>query len=135
MDIANCKNTYRGNAVAWEKRRFLFKNVHVKDIVDETYFCKKNKRFFIVPQRRPLISAIDMCSTHGGTLVTPESDDENRSVREIVSKHRRKCSTKFLTKTENGMGIWLGLDKISSNWYKKRINTFLSFVFMICKVC
>ena len=122
MDIANCKNTYRGNAVAWEKRRFLFKNVLVKDIVDETYFCKKNKRFFIFPQRHPLISALDICSTHGGTLVAPESDDENRSVREIVSKHRRKCSTKFLTRTENGMGIWLGLDKISSNWYKKRLN-------------
>ena len=117
-NMARCRNYETGNVLAWEKEKFVFKDVIVRSVNQTDSFCKSKKRFVIFPQRYLLGSASDVCSTHGGTMVAPASNSENNLVRSILSKHSNTCSNNFLSERKVGIGVWLGLTKIGSTWFQ-----------------
>ena len=96
MNMANCLNNYQGNVVSWSKNSLIFSRVALRDIGNISFFCKKHERLVIFPKRRLLSNAQDICSTHGGTLVTPKSDAENNAVRIILDQNKETCSNNFI---------------------------------------
>ena len=127
MDMATCQSNEKGNILAWKKEKLVFRNVVVKDIIDITSLCKSKRRFVIFPQKYLLGSAPEVCATHGGTMFTPTSRDENNLVLSILSKHKNTCSNTFLSEKKTDWGIWLGLSKIGSTWFQSNDNKTLTY--------
>ena len=119
MGMAACNNEDVGNVVAWKKDRLILRSVILKPINQITVFCQSNNRFLIFPQRHLLRSANDVCSTHGGSMVAPGSKIDNTLVRQILSRNPKTCSNNFLTEKKDGLGLWLGLKKVGSDWFRE----------------
>ena len=118
IDMATCKSRHIGNVLAWKKERFRFTNVIVKSMRDIVSFCKSENWFVIFPQRYLISYANDLCSTHGGTMLVPDSREETNTVRDILSKHQNTCSSSASSKKKGEIGVWLGLDKKGPTWFK-----------------
>ena len=95
--------------------------------INVTKLCEPKKNLVIFPQKYLFRTAKDVCSTHGGTMFTPTSNLENDRVLEILSKHEKACSNKFLRETKNGWGLWLGVNKIGSAWFQSNDNKTLTY--------
>ena len=58
------------------KRTGLNHGTLMKNVDAET-FCKEEERLIIFPQRHPRPMASNLCTSHGGQLITPSSLEEN----------------------------------------------------------
>ena len=62
-------------------------------------FCTHEKQLVIFPQAESLSHASKVCETHGGSLVVPQSEEENRRVLKLLVKHKTKCMGEALTES------------------------------------
>ena len=77
---------------------------------------KNKKQFIIFPKRLLYSVAVRLCAAYGGTIVTPESEEENSEVFDVLLKHRGICLDEFTVTKDPEMGIWLGLQKDDNEW-------------------
>ena len=117
-DMANRKSFPKGNVISWEKENFRMKGVKVLGIKNIVDFLKNKKELIIFPKRQLISSANETCSSHGGSIVIPESKMENEDVLRLLLQHRKLCLDEFTITKDREMGIWLGLVNSESNWFK-----------------
>ena len=81
---------------------------------------ENKKKFFIFPKRQLLDVANKTCSSHGGSIVTPESEMENTKILNMLLQHREACIDEFTVTKDDDLGIWLGLQNYNNQW--RRVN-------------
>ena len=69
-------------------------------------FCKQYKELVIFPSRMSYREATRMCHIHGGQVLVPESQHENRNALDILARHNITCMNKAALSM--GQGLWLG---------------------------
>ena len=116
--MAKCKTVLRGNVKSWEFQNLKINKAIVVNISEANMFCLPERRLIIFPKRRPLNLAKQICTTHGGKLATPYSDEENDEILEVVKKHYSTCIDAKDTEKRNwGKLVWLGLKRSNAVWY------------------
>ena len=100
-DLSNCKTLFKGNVRSWEIANLLIYEAKVVKEFDWKLFCETEKRLVIFPTRLPLHVAEDLCEIHGGKIVTPYTDFENKKVVEIVNQHYASCIDPKMTDKRN----------------------------------
>ena len=121
--MAECKSLVRGNIKSWERRNLVVNNAEIVPIFEDDLFCRPQRRLIIFPKRQPLYVAKSLCTIHGGKIVTPYSDKDNREIMDIVEKHYDNCiRTKNTEKRNWGKLVWLGLKRNDGVWYDAKGN-------------
>ena len=115
--LANCSSNTKGDVVAWEKQRFVINKADVREINNNALFCEPQNTFAIFPQRTAYLNSKNLCEIHGGKLVVPTSDADQKKILNILSRHKRACID---TQNEllKGKAIWLGMERKRAVWYK-----------------
>ena len=92
--------------------------VLIENFNDARLFCGEEKRFIIFPEREPLPIAKDLCTSHGGQIIVPQSLEENNEMMRVLNKHKHVCMDEAPTNVANtGLGSWLGLQQEDNVWY------------------
>ena len=100
-------------------QRFIFNDVLIQKIRNTNrLFCEQQPMLFIIPQKNAFKKAKTLCEIHGGSLVIPESDDDQDEIFNILSRHRTACLDKTDT-LNKGKAIWLGMERIQKKWYTR----------------
>ena len=89
-------------------------------------FCDHEKQLVIFPQAESLSHASKVCETHGGSLVVPQSEEENKRVLDLLVKHKTKCMGDDQTNTNKDEVAWLGLRRIGMEWQDRTGGHFLT---------
>ena len=80
--MAACNLFLKGNVIYWEKQNFAWSGIQVGSIEDVKYtFLNKKKKYVMFPQMFMRHGAKSICSLHGGSIVAPQSDQENEEVK------------------------------------------------------
>ena len=114
--ISQLENFPKGDVLEWKINNFQIKGLQISNIRKLSDHLKNNKQFLIFPKRQLRSVAIRTCSSHGGTIVTPESIDENNKVLSVLNKHKRICLNEFTVTKDPEMGVWLELEKYENEW-------------------
>lgn len=124
--MAQCKDTRRGNIIEWDINKWKVNKALIRASLNVTLFCKKNKQLIIFPRRQPLYMAERYCSVHGGKIVTPNSEEENKEVNALVQNYSEYCVNKNNTSSRNwGLLTWIGIKRIGAQWYNVKENNTL----------
>ena len=118
QDLAKCKKLWQGNIRAWKLQKLVINEAKVVKGVNSNVLCEPERKLIIFPKRLPLLVAKDTCEIHGGKVVTPYTDEENKEVIEIVKKHHNNCVDPKTTEKRNwGKLTWLGLKRENAEWF------------------
>ena len=116
--LGNCKKKEQGNVIYWDKTLVKNHGALILDTFDIESFCTEEETFVVFPKRQPMSIARDLCTSHGGQLITPNSLDENQKMIDILEQHKDVCMEENPTNPANtGKATWLGLIKKNSTWY------------------
>lgn len=114
--LAACKESGQGNIVSWSKELFEMINAEVLDI-DPALLCSSSETWVFFPGRRRLDHATSLCESHGGWIVTPNSQEENSDALKIYKDNLDKC------KQEGSTSIgWLGVRYYKQSSHIKKAN-------------
>ena len=117
-NMSECHLFLKGNVKAWDVDNLNINKALVRDDIKPNEFCNSKKRLLIFPKRQPFHKAKEACTIHGGKIVTPNTEEENEDVIQIVKKHSQNCVEPGNTQKRNwGNLVWLGLKRIKSVWY------------------
>ena len=118
LSLGQCKTVRKGNILPWEKKWIKNHGAFMKDGIDSKSFCKDELRFIVFPKRAPLPNARDLCTSHGGQLVTPDSMEENGLMMKLLGRNKEACLEEHPTNPANGgKGAWLGMVKKDFVWH------------------
>ena len=118
-ELAACHLFLKGNVISWEKQNFAWSGIQVSSIEDVKYtFLNKKKKYVIFPQMFMRQGAKRICSLHGGSIVAPESDQENLEVLNVLLKHENACLDESSMDSLSLTGTWMGLDKLDKKWIR-----------------
>ena len=123
--LAQCKSFALGNAVSWKRDLWHYSKANVTEIKDSRIFCRHENRLVVFSKPETLSNAQHACEIHGGSLVVPRSEDENKKVIEILLKHKAEC----LSESESiskGKSVWLGMERNEKNWQYMTTGHFLT---------
>ena len=116
--IAKCQSVEKGNVISWEEKFVTNHGAEIIEIFDSDTFCVEEETFIVFPKRQPISIAKDLCTSHGGQLITPSSLQENDKMIDILKQHEEICMEENPTNPANtGKAAWLGLVKENSTWY------------------
>ena len=125
LQMGKCHYAYfqKGNLISWHPDNFKMNDVNQQQIVDSKMFCRSSQKYVIFPQKLSLYDATNVCRKHGATIVVPHSEDENKDVVGILSKHKRECvlSRNFVG-NDKGKGIWMGFEKKNGTLFEVTLN-------------
>lgn len=117
LALAHCKSFLKGNILPWEKMWIKNHGTLIKD-EDLKTFCKEDERLIVFPKRHPKNDARDICTSHGGQLITPNSREENEKMMRLLHKHKDACMENNPANPSNtGKAAWLGLTRQNYIWY------------------
>ena len=92
-DMAGCLSWQKGNFIEWNKSEIVNYDAHFRNLENTSSLCERSTRYFVIPRKVLYTHAHDYCATHGGTLVTPRSKEENDMVKSMVHEHYEQCRT------------------------------------------
>ena len=115
-DMAERKVFPKGNIISWTYDNFEIKGLKTQNFTDISSHLKNKKQLIIFPKRLLYSVANRLCAAYGGTIVTPESEEENSEVFDVLLKHRGVCLDEFTVTKDPEMGIWLGAQKKDEKW-------------------
>ena len=124
--LAQCRSFELGNVVSWKRSLWNTNKAVVIDINHSMIFCQREKQLVIFPQPEALSIATQICEIHGGSLVVPQSEQENKKVMELLMKHKTKCMDNYGTTVNKDKAVWLGLQRIGMNWQDRTSGYFLT---------
>ena len=113
--IASCENLIAGNVISWDKSNIISYNVEVESVDDHNQFCSKLHQYIIFPERVRYPEAKELCEIHGGNLVVPKSEKENREVMDVVIGYGSACIDEL--KSNDTGAVWIGARKMNNKWY------------------
>ena len=129
-DLANCKLKMEGNAISWKRYNFKIEKAKVYLFEDPAMFCSKKSIWIFFPGRRVEAEASLLCRSHGGEVVTPRNDDENKRAKEWYLKHKKNCYDEL----GDAVG-WLGSKRNSNkNLSTERLENVIAFDYEKYKV-
>ena len=107
--LANCDMYSKGDLFSWEKNNLkLFGNARFDPVFDLKRLCDE-KLLFMFPWKTPLAESLLLCSSLGGNISLPNSEDENTEVMNVFEEYVDQCSD------NSNIAIWIGLEKIPEN--------------------
>ena len=106
--IANCEELRKGDVISWNKKKLTISKAKIED-VDHSLFCKQQSDVVIFPERRSLISAVEVCSSIGGDIVVPKSEDENKAIYDIAAKYTKNCIEAKSSSSNINRFVWIGI--------------------------
>ena len=112
--IANCEELKKGDIISWNKKKLMISKAKIED-VDHSSFCKEQSDIVIFPERRSLISAVEVCSSVGGEIVVPRSEEENKATYDIAAKHTQNCIESTSSSSDINRFIWIGMENFQWN--------------------
>ena len=119
QEIANCTFFWKGNVVSWKEENFKSQNIEINGIDDEVFTFRNSKKSYVIfPQKLLKIEAEEICDAHGGSLVTPKSEQENNEILNVLSQHKESClDTVDGDNYLDGLtGSWMALIKTGVSW-------------------
>ena len=116
--MSNCKIALKGNVVVWQEDLITNHGPLTQYDINIESFCKESERYAIFPKRVSITTARDLCESHGGQIISPQSSSENNFRMNILEKHKDLCLEENpMNPANSGKAAWLGLIKESSVWY------------------
>ena len=120
MDVrsmAECRLNLKGNLIAWEKEKFTINKAKVQNVNQIDTFCNTERKVIVFTERYPFKKAEKFCGVHGGSLITPSSDNDVKRLIKILEMHRASCldSDDILN---NGKAFWLGMKRRNRDWLR-----------------
>ena len=123
--LAQCKIFDLGNAVSWKEDLWYYSKANAIEVQDSMIFCRHEKQLVVFTQPQTLTHASYLCEIHGGSIVVPQSAEEDKRVIKILLKHELKCM-RHSASINKGKASWLGLQKQGTNWRDKTRGYFLT---------
>ena len=122
LSLGNCQNISKdwesSLLLSWEKKWIKNHGSFIEDNFNTDNFCKTHERFIVFARRQPHDIAIDLCTSHGGQLITPNSLEENEKMMNLMNDHRDTCIEENPTNPANtGKAVWIGLVRENFIWY------------------
>ena len=118
LAMSNCEIALKGNAIVWQEDLITNHGPLTQYDIDIDSLCKESERYAIFPKRESISTARDLCVSHGGQIISPQSSSENELMMNILEKHKDICLEENPMNPANaGKAAWLGLTKESSVWY------------------
>ena len=111
-DLGKCKSFSKGNVVAWDIKNFEVNKAVVENLNDFHDLCKSDDNFLVFSTKQSWPEAWATCRAHGGIIYTPQSEEENLHLLDIMKPHEEKCREPVLKKL-----TWLGIKARKSVWY------------------
>ena len=115
-DMGRCKGLPQGNVVSWNESSWIQNAISKKYIVEVSDFCSEKSKYFIFPEKVRYPEARKLCEIHGGSLALPRSDNEEKEILDIVSKHQDTCLGADSFDKESA--IWIGAKVFNYTWYE-----------------
>ena len=112
--IANCEGLKKGDIISWNKSKLKISKAKIEDI-DHSVFCKEQSDVVIFPERRSLISAVEVCSSVGGEIIVPKSEEENKAVYKIAAKYTKNCIETKSSSSNIKRFVWIGMQDFQWN--------------------
>ena len=132
-DLSRCKSFPKGDILSWMYNRFTFHNVTTERFENLRFLCDEQKTLMISTKRHTFKEAKDVCRTHGGQLIVPQSPEENAEVVKVLKKHENSClihescmADRFYGRHINEIHkcyedepvSWLGIYQIEKDWFE-----------------
>ena len=115
---ARCENFDRGNIISWRKKLWDINEARVDVLDNPTVLCAEMESLVIFPQPTSIVHATYVCEVHGGSLLAPQSHEENLQMENILLLHKKVCMGKKSGDLANeGKSAWLGLERKGYEWY------------------
>ena len=89
---ANCQKFPRGNVVSWNKNDYRWNNVTFEEVTEMSFLCRIEKQIIVFPQKKYRKQATSVCEKHGGSLIVPNSEQENKEIIELIKQYKQCCS-------------------------------------------
>ena len=125
--LATCQSLEKGDIVSWTYDKFNFHNVTGTHHKDLTFLCQEQKKIIISTQKQTFKKARDICQIHGGRLVVPKSEEENKEVMKLLAKHESPCLVQESCKESKTNNwdcyidepvTWIGLKQKGKIWFE-----------------
>ena len=114
--LADCSSGMRGDVISWQKELFTINQALVTDLESNSIFCDQRKTLVVFPEKTSFDGAKELCDIHGGTIVVPFSETEEKEILDILEKHKESCLFPS-NKLQEGKVVWLGMEKRERRWY------------------
>lgn len=114
--FAKCDANEYGDIVAWSKESFETTNIFVEEI-DSIHFCRSEAIIFFAG-RRNRYGAADLCRSHGGWVVVPNSQDDNQVITDLYNQNLEQCKD-----DASGMIGWLGVTISDRETYSQQLGS------------
>ena len=118
-EMAKCKKLYKGNVIAWEVDNLRVNEATIRKTKNVKQFCDQERELVVFPDSQSFVAAQETCSSHGGTLVVPNSEEEDKMIINMMKNHAAKCFPKNRAFINVGKVIWLGLEIYNNTWFRK----------------
>jgi len=89
--IANCLSAKKGNVVMWDTRKWKVNEASITSMNNVSQFCHNKIPNILFFEKLTFHDATNKCLFHGGQIVVPHSDYENKKIRNIFLEHKDKC--------------------------------------------
>ena len=113
-NMAECKKRLKGDIISWDRKSFTTNGLQI-ELQKSDVFCDSKKKLFFFPGKRTRKSAEFLCGAHGGSVVTPESKQENEKVLQMYFENRQDC-----TQENTDVLGWIGTSYYNSNLLKTK---------------
>ena len=114
--LANCSILSSGDIIAWKRESFTINEASIYELVNSSSLCERKKTMVIFPEKTSFEGAKSVCDIHGGKLVTPFSQREEKEVIDILEQHKEACLDQT-TNLQQGKAIWMGMERKNKVWY------------------
>ena len=116
-EMSRCKTVLKGNTILWKEDSIKNHGALIQPNIDMDDFCKELERYVVFATKEPMPIARNLCTSHGGQIITPESVEENDLMMKLLEKHKDACLQENpMRPADAEKAAWLGLRKESSGW-------------------
>ena len=113
LNMGLCKTFPKGNVVSWNLDNFLLNQVEKHEISSLEELCKERENIIVFPSKRSWPEAWTLCKAHGGIIFTPQNDEENKHLMNLLTPYESQCLDPV-----SGNLAWLGIRARNRVWYR-----------------
>ena len=87
-----CKNFDKENIISWDLDNFIVNEVKVEDLESMEDLCKTIEHLLVFPKRISWSAACTLYQAHGGSIHTPNTEEENSQLLSTLAPHTEHCA-------------------------------------------
>ena len=107
--------------ISWDLDNFNVNEVKVEDLESMEDLCKPVEQLLVFTKRISWYATWTLCQAHGGSIHTPNTEEENNQLLSTLAPHTEQCADPVSTNV-----AWLGIQSKDYIGYKIGIDKTLS---------